>query len=83
MKLIKSDIKFKVGKKQVKFSIVHNLPNSFTLSIDNALSSWLARAHILTAENFVDYIKSKNTDCIVMTEKQYNKIKAIDNLKKL
>lgn len=42
-----------------KFSICHNMPDTFGLRIDDALPNWLARTKVYTAQSFVDYIMSK------------------------
>lgn len=72
-KLIKSDIEFNVDGKQVSFSIIHNLPEINGLSINDALENWLPRTRSFKAKDFVNYIKSKNTGHVAMTEKQYKR----------
>ena len=72
MKFIKTDIEFKVDGKQIKFSVIHNLPEIQGLSIKDAIYSWTARTKKFTANSFINYINSKNTEHVAMTEKQYN-----------
>jgi hypothetical protein len=74
MKLIKADVEFKVDNKPVKFCIIHNMPEVFGLSFEYALDNWLARTNKFTAKSLCNYIKSKNTGHIVMTEEEYNKL---------
>lgn len=74
MEFIKSDVKIKVDGKQVNFSVIHNLPKTFGLSFDDALDNWLARTQKFTAKSLVNYINSKDTGYIAMTEKQYHRI---------
>ena len=74
MEFIKSDVQFKVDGKQVNFTVIHNLPETFGLSFNNALDSWLARTQKFTAKSLVNYINSKDTGYTAMTEKQYNRI---------
>lgn len=74
MEFIKSDVKFKVYGKKIEFSIIHNLPETFGMSFNDALNSWVYRTKIFTAKSLVDYINSKNTGYTAMTEKKYNKI---------
>lgn len=70
MKLQKADIKLSNGK---KFSIIHNLQNSFGLNIECALECWLARTEKYTAQSFCDYIKSKDTTFIAIPYDLYLK----------
>ncbi|HJY23451.1 MAG TPA: hypothetical protein VJ279_11220 [Hanamia sp.] len=74
MKLKKYAIEFTVKNEPVKFTIVHDLPEQFGLSIGDALESWLARTKEYTAESFCDYVKSKNTGAFIMEENEYNKL---------
>lgn len=70
----KGDVEFNVDNKNVKFSIVHNIPNSRNInSIDAALENWLMRTDDFTDESFVDYINSKDV-YKAFTMEQYNKI---------
>jgi hypothetical protein len=78
MQLTKSDVKFKVNGKPVSFSIIHNLSETFGLSFNNALDSWLVRTKKHTAKSLVKYINSKQTGCVVMTEKQYDRISKLN-----
>ena len=73
-KFFKSDVQFNVGKKQVKFSIIHNMPETHGLSFNDALNNWLPRTNDYTAQSLIDYINSKGTGVIVMTKEEYNKL---------
>lgn len=54
-------IQFKVGKKKVEFTIIHNIHGRGNVnSIDAALDNWLVRTDEYTPESFVDYINSKD-----------------------
>lgn len=75
MKITKSEVEFNVGKKHIKFTIIHDLPNKAGLSFDNALQNWIARTTDFTAESLCKYILSKNTVHIAMTEEQFQKAK--------
>jgi hypothetical protein len=45
----------------VTFTIVHNMRMEGNIdSFDAAYQSWLARTNIYTADNFVEYVKSKD-----------------------
>lgn len=74
MKLIKLDIEFKINKKKVAFSIIHNLPEVHGMSIEDALDNWLARTEEFTAKSLADYVNSKNTGSLIMTEEEYKKL---------
>ncbi len=74
MNFFKSEVSLNVGGKQVKFSVIHNLPETFGLSFENALENWMHRTDTFTAKSLVKYIKSKNTGYIAMTEKKYNNL---------
>lgn len=74
MEITKTDVKFKVNGKPVSFSVIHNLPETFGLSFNNALDCWLARTKKYTAKSLVKYINSKHTRYVAMTEKQYDRI---------
>lgn len=74
MELIKSEVKFKIDGKEIQFYIIHNLPNMFGLSFNNALHSWLARTKEFTSNSLVEYIDSKNTGYVAMTEFEYENI---------
>ncbi len=70
MNFFKSEVSLNVGGKQVKFSVIHNLPETFGLSFEN----WMHRTDTFTAKSLVKYINSKNTGYIAMTEKKYKKL---------
>ena len=74
-KFTKSDIEFNVGDRNIKFSIIHNMPKILGLSIEMALDNWLVRTRKYTSKNFVEYINSKHTGYFAMTESDYNNIK--------
>jgi len=70
MKLAKNDVRFKVGGKQIEFSIVHNLSqDDFSIVFD----SWAMRANKYTAESLCNYIKSKGD--VAMTYQEYKENK--------
>jgi len=72
LKLFKADIEFKVNDREVKFSVVHNLPKTWGLNIENALDNWLFRTKHYTAKNFCKYVMSKDPSFVCMTMEQYN-----------
>lgn len=74
LEFTKSDVEFKVGDNDVKFSIIHNMPESFGLSFNNALDSWIVRTDDYSDESLVNYIKQKDTGCIAMTESEYDNL---------
>lgn len=79
MKLIKADVEFKVKGKPIKFSVIHNLPNDFGLSFNNALDNWLERTNTFTAHSLCKYILSKQTGFVAITENQYQRISKYGN----
>lgn len=74
MDFYKADVSLDVGGKQVKFSVIHNLPETSELSFENAFENWMHRTDTFTAKSLVKYINSKNTGYTAMTEKKYNKL---------
>lgn len=77
MQFYKADVKFKVKGKPVQFSVIHNLPDVFGLSFDNALDNWIVRTKEYTAESLCQYIMSKQTDHVAMTEEQFERLKKL------
>lgn len=76
-KLIKTEFKFYVGKVTKTFSVYHNLPDTFGLSVENAFDSWLFRTNTYTAASFCKYVMSKQYEYVCMTEttmKRLNKL---------
>lgn len=71
--MLNTTLNFNRGKKKYKFDLIHNL-DEFGLSIDVALINWSARTNTFTEENFVEYVKSKDSvNLICMSKKQYDK----------
>lgn len=68
-------IKFKANGKEVEFKIIHNLPDTFGLSIEDALNNWIPRTEKHTADSFVSYISFKNTGYLAITEEYYESLK--------
>jgi hypothetical protein len=52
------------------FSIVHNLPDTFGLRIEDAIENWIVRAENFTAESLCQYIMSKGDPAIVAVPEQ-------------
>ena len=72
MIITKSDIRFKVGKKKIEFSIYNDLPE-YGLNIEAAVHCWTARTNEYTAFSFVQYLLDKEPVCIALTERKYYK----------
>lgn len=66
MKLHEAEIKFKDSS--MNFKIYHNLPETFGLNIEGAVTNWQFRTEEYTAESLKNYILSKTQDCVVLTE---------------
>lgn len=81
-KLKKETIEFKVNDKLHGFYVWHNLPETFGLSLKCAVDSWLPRTCFFTSESLCDYVNSKQTGHICITEKEY-KLNKKKNGKKL
>ena len=60
-------------KKQIKF--YHNLPDTFGLNIDGAVTNWFVRAKSHTVESLKAYVASKGIDHEILTEEEYNNLK--------
>ncbi len=63
-----------------KFYIYHNLPETHGLSINDAFQNWIVRTKNYNEKSFVDYVLSKNTGYICMTNKQYKDWKFNNNI---
>jgi len=74
MKLVNSEIKFKVGRKNYHFNIVNNLPEAFGMSISNAFETWIDRSKQITEQAFCDYITSKGGNFIAMPKSDFDKM---------
>lgn len=78
--LMEAVVELKHKKKgKIKFKVIHNLPEVPGLRIDDALQNWIPRTDTYTAKSFCEYVNSKNTGFICMTEDAYNKIKDEDH----
>ena len=66
-----AEIRFNVGKRKISFNVVHNLPETFGLSMDCAVESWVHRTNKYTAESLCKYINDKDTGYVCMTEKEF------------
>jgi hypothetical protein len=73
--LMKGDAEFMVNGKKIKFSIIHDMPETKGLSFSDALTNWVYRTNEYTAESFVEYVNSKHTGFVCMTEDEYNNLK--------
>jgi hypothetical protein len=74
LKLIKTEFKFDIGKVTKRFSVYHNLPDTFGLSIENAFDSWLFRTSNYTPGAFCRYVMSKQDEYVCMTEKTFKRL---------
>lgn len=74
LKLKEADIEFVVGDRLHKFKVIHNLPEIFGLSMENAVNSWVVRTKVYTADSLCKYIMSKSSKYVSMTEKQFKRI---------
>lgn len=72
--MFKADIEFKVNERKINFSVVHNLPKTWGMNIENALDNWLPRTKHYTARNFCQYVMSKDPSFVCMTISQYNRL---------
>lgn len=69
---VRSSIRFKVGGREVKFKIIHNL-KSQGYEMETVLDNWFPRAKNFTDKELVGYINSKShmTNCFAMTIEEY------------
>lgn len=77
MILHKAEVGFSVNGKPVRFTIIHNLPDTAGLSFDDALANWMVRTNKHTAKSLCDYINSKHTGHVCMTEKQFQRLQKL------
>lgn len=75
--LIKTDVGFNVGDKKVKFSVVHNLPETRGVSFNDALTNWIERTEYFTAASLCRYIEEKDPTVTCMTMKAFNRLSKI------
>lgn len=66
-----TEFELSINKKKWRFKIIHDMPEIFGLSINDAFENWLVRTDDYTPESFKAYIDSKNIGATVYTEKQY------------
>jgi hypothetical protein len=69
-----ANVKFDVNDKPIKFSVIHNLPQTQGLNFDAALENWLYRTDKYTAKSLCDYIMSKETGYVCMTLSQWKRL---------
>jgi hypothetical protein len=69
----RAEVKFNVKGKEVRFNIIHNLPDTFGMDFNSALNCWVFRTKKHTTKSLCEYINSKGIS-IAMTEKQYKKL---------
>ncbi len=74
MQMTNSTVNFNVHDEPRSFNIVHNLPDVPGLRIEDALENWLARTDDYSADSFVKYIRSKETDYSVFTEDEFDEV---------
>ena len=74
MKLKSVTISFNVDSFNYSFNIYHNLPDFNGLSIEDALNSWVYRTKEYSAKSFCDYVNSKNSGYVAITEKQFKRM---------
>lgn len=72
--LTKMHVKFKAERKPYEFIIYHNMPELPGLSFKEAFYNWVYRTKDYTDKSFSDYVKSKNTGHIVLTQEEYDKL---------
>lgn len=74
--LTNTAVSFKVGKKEVSFSVWHNLPEESPLNLNNAINSWVYRTKDYTALSLCKYIRKKKTGYLIMTSYEFTKFQA-------
>jgi hypothetical protein len=68
--MTESEIEFFVNKKKVKFKVYHNIGDMIYSAVDN----WVARTSTFTSKSLCQYVRSKHSNFICMTESQFNKL---------
>lgn len=61
-------------KGKIKFKIITNLPDVPGLRVQDAAENWSVRTEDFTAESFCNYINSKHTGFVAVTEEAYLKM---------
>lgn len=69
-KLKSSTISFEVNGVPFEFTVFHTLPDVFSLSMSDAVNSWVHRTNDYSEQSLCDYINSKNTEGKAYTSKQ-------------
>jgi len=70
LNITESLVRFNVNSNKVSFIIIHNLDDNY---FNIALDGWLTITNKYNSNSLTNYIKSKNTGHVVMTEKEFNK----------
>jgi hypothetical protein len=73
-KLYEAVIKLNINGQLHRFKIIHNLPNVFGVSINDALDCWIHRTKNYSARSFCEYILSKDSSLVAMTESQFKRL---------
>lgn len=68
--LYEAEIEFKVKNKEVKFTIVHNIPNDINI----AFETWVYRSQNYTAECFCEYLLNKDFNNVAMLKSDYENL---------
>ena len=74
LKLMEATCEFNVDGIQVKFKVIHNLPEIKGMSFMDAFNSCLYRTKTYTSISLCNYIKKKDDSFIAMTESQYKRL---------
>lgn len=67
MALYEAEIEYRVNNKDVKFTIVHNIPNDINI----AFETWVYRTKKHTAECFCEYLLNKDFNNVAMLKSDY------------
>lgn len=74
-------VEFNVKGRPIAFKVFHNLPKDSGLTIENAVEAWVHRTHKYKGRSLCDYIASKKTGYVCMTEAQFNKMMKTGRMK--
>lgn len=58
----------------VKLTFYHNLPETWGMNIEAALTNWEVRTNKYTVKSFQEYVANKNVGHQILTEEEYQKL---------
>lgn len=67
-------IEFVANEVKYKFEVVHDMPNTFGLSLKDAVHNWVSRTDSFKLNSLIKYINSKEPNVFIMSADKYEKL---------